>query len=113
MMKKIAVILAALALTACAPIKQEHGVNITDAQITQFQVGKATDQDVLAALGRPTATQRASEGSQLIYSHVRTNSDMNYLVPAASKTSIEQHSVIFMFDPAGVLKDVQVSDVTN
>lgn len=112
-MKTLIAAVAALLLAACAPMTQEHGVGITEEQISQFQVGEATSQDVLAALGKPTATQRDRNGSKLIYSHVRTSSNVNYLVPAASKTAVEQHSVIFQFDPAGVLEDVQVSDVTT
>lgn len=112
-MKIIIAATLALLLAACAPITQEYGVGITEEQISQFQIGEATSQDVLAAFGKPMATQRDRNGSKLIYSHVRTNSDVNYLVPAASKTTIEQHSVIFQFDPAGVLEDVVVSDLTH
>lgn len=69
-MKKIITLIAACLMSACAT---QYGQPVTDAQLDAIKQGVTTKDDLLATFGKPLATARNSDGSQVMswgYAHV-------------------------------------------
>lgn len=99
----IAFFLAGL-MAGCAA----SGVKVTEQQAEAFKVGTSTYADVVAALGEPTATSVASNGSRTAaynYSSIRSQPQnfIPYLGPLVAGYDSQSSSVTFNFDPRGVL----------
>lgn len=65
-MRTMFTFLLAAALTGCAAT----GVKVTDAQVTAFKPGEATEAQVVGALGQPTMRMRLPDGTvMVVYSY--------------------------------------------
>jgi hypothetical protein len=79
-------------------------------QAKQFQKGVTTEQQVIAALGPPSAsTQTSADIAVLVYTHVDARPDAIDFVPivGALAGGAQAHSTVvsFTFDGRGVLTD--------
>jgi len=77
-------------------------------RLTQFERGKTTYHDVVAALGKPTSMTLAADGSrQVIYSYTQNQMKWENFVPIVAMFSqgatAETTTVTLDFDPTGVL----------
>ena len=98
------IICLAAALAGCAAA----GVQVTEQQAKDFQPGKATYDDVVAALGPPTATTTQSNGSRIaVYSYAavqsRPQNFIPYIGPLVGGYDTQSSAVTFMFDARGIL----------
>lgn len=110
-MKKIAVVLAALFLSACAAT----GVKVTDDQLSQFHEGQTTKQEVIAALGQPTTTMRNADGTTMVmytYSEARTRASTFIPIVGAFAGGVDSRAstAVLTFDQNGVLKSTSTSE---
>jgi len=109
-MKKFAVVLAALALSACA----STGVRVTDDQISQFKEGQTTKQEVVAVLGQPTMTMRNADGTTMVmYTYAEARTRASAFIPIvgafAGGMDTRSNSVVLTFDQQGVLQSTSSS----
>lgn len=109
-MKSIVIAIAALALSACA----SSGVRVTDDQLSQFQEGQTTKQEVIAALGQPTTTMRNADGTTMImytYAEARTRGSTFIPIVGAFTGGVDTRSsnVVLTFDQQGVLQNTSSS----
>ena len=93
-----------LALTSCYAM----GTKVETDRLTQFERGKTTYYDVVAALGKPTSMALAADGSrQLTYSYSQSQLKWENFVPGlamfAQGTTAETSQVTLEFDPQGIL----------
>ena len=103
-MRKLGVLCIAGLLAGCAA----SGVKVTEQQAQSFQVGKSTYNDVVTALGAPTQTTVASNGTRMaIYSYAAMRAQpqnfIPYLGPLVAGYDTQNSAVTFTFDQAGVL----------
>ncbi len=93
-------------LSGCA----SHGVMVSDQQARQFQKGKSTEADVVAALGQPTTTVTHGSTRTLLYSgaqaQARPASFIPLVGPLVGGSDVRASSVMFQFGPDGRLVDV-------
>jgi outer membrane protein assembly factor BamE (lipoprotein component of BamABCDE complex) len=94
----------AFALCGCAG----PGVQVTPQQAQAFKVGVSTYDEVVAALGSPTATYAAKNGARVAtYSYSADLEQAHNAVPYVRHwiTGYDSHSstVTFTFDESGVL----------
>jgi outer membrane protein assembly factor BamE len=89
---KIAILSIIIVLTGCASIYTE-GIKINDAQMAALQDKKATQQDVIAALGQPTKKETLGAKEVWKYDYAEINA---LGVPAKQTT-------VFEFDGKGQL----------
>jgi hypothetical protein len=100
-------VVACLALVSCA----SHGVQVSDEQAQGFQIGKATYDDVVAALGPPTHVSTSKTGTIVtkvaIYSYGAAQAHPQNFIPIigplVSVHDTQASAVIFVFDANGVL----------
>ena len=109
-MKKLAAILAALLLSACA----SSGVRVTDDQLSQFKEGQTTKQEVITALGQPTTTIRNADGTTMImytYAEARTRGSTFIPIVGAFAGGMDTRSnnVVMTFDRQGILQNTSSS----
>jgi len=77
-MKAFAVFAIVAALTGCAAT----GVKVTDAQVSAFKKGEATEAQVLQALGQPTSRMRLPDGTvMLVYSYAEASVRPTTFIP--------------------------------
>jgi len=93
-----------LVLTSCAAT----GTKVEADRLTQFERGKTTYHEVVAALGKPTSMTLAADGSrQVIYSYTQNQMKWENFVPIVAMFSqgatAETTTVTLDFDPTGVL----------
>lgn len=98
-----AVCLAGL-MAGCAA----SGVKVSEQQAESFKVGTSSYADVVAALGEPTATTVAANGTRTAaynYSSIRSQPQnfIPYLGPLIAGYDNQSSSVSFTFDQRGVL----------
>lgn len=75
---KLYMCLLVLALAGCA----SSGVRISDEQLSMFQSGVTSREDVLQALGVPNFSNRLPDGSSiLVYSHAQVNTRPETFIP--------------------------------
>src|SRR6185437_1258122 len=102
-----------LLLSACGGVNQ--GRKIDTNQVSKFQTGKTTYEQVIATMGTPASIQNHSDGTRvLIYVHTQAAPRPATFVPVvglfAGGADVQQQSVIFTFDRDGVLKDYTTQD---
>ena len=100
----------AILLLAC----HSSGVEVDEAKLAQFEKGKTTYQEVVQALGPPTQSILAEDGTRRIfYSHVSTSSNAVSYVPIVGsvfgRTEIQSSNVAFKFDRNGILQGYTAS----
>ena len=93
-----------IVLTRCAAT----GTKVAPDQLTQFERGKTTYADVVAALGKPTSMALAADGSRhLIYTYTQNQMKWETFVPIVAMFSqgatAETTTVTLDFAPTGVL----------
>ena len=86
------------------------GTKVTDEQMAQFQKGVTKEDEVIARLGKPNSTARASDGTITdIYMYVHATPDAVDFVPVvgllAGGATGTSNTVTFVFTPDRVLKD--------
>jgi len=84
------------------------GVKVSEQQAEAFKVGTATYSEVVAALGEPTSTSVASNGSRTAaynYSSMRSQPQnfIPYIGPLVAGYDNQSSAVTFTFDQRGVL----------
>jgi hypothetical protein len=100
-----AIVLCAASLLAdCAAT----GVKVTEQQAEAFKVGQSSYNDVVAALGPPTSTTMASNGTRIaMYSYASVRSQpqnfIPYIGPLVAGYDNQSSAVTFTFNQAGVL----------
>ena len=100
-----------LGLAACT---SSGGTQVTQGQINQFQIGKTTYEQVLSALGQPSARGQKADGSKvLVYTHTESTVRGATFVPVvglfAGGADAHAQSVAFAFDTNNILKDYTTS----
>lgn len=100
-----AAILGCVLAIAAVGCTTTSGVQVQQAQLSSFQKGVTTDEDVIKALGAPTMSSATSEGERvLIYSFAQ------YKAFAASG-GMKANSVVLNFDKNRRLVSYSTSDV--
>jgi len=105
-MKMVLAVAAALSLSACFAT----GKKVTQEQVSQFQKGKTTYQEVITRLGTPTNSTLHSNGSRSIsYSYAQSQASAASFIPYIGGLlggSESEHTSVYMtFDQNGVLTD--------
>ena len=103
-----------LALAGCF----STGPRIDAGQLAEVEKGKSTIADVTRRFGKPTSSVKYPDGSQtLVYYNTEVRADAATFIPLVGSmvggASNTMHSVIFEFDPKGVLADVKIADATT
>lgn len=100
-----------LSLTACAA----SGVQIKPEQLSKFERGKTTYQDVVASLGKPNFTTMTADGTRTatyVYaeSSIRPATFIPIVGAFAGGADMRSNSVMIMFDRDGVLQNYTASE---
>ncbi len=100
--------LVLLALYGCLAGCAATGTKVTEQQAQSFRVGVSTYDDVVAALGAPTTTTLASNGTRTaVYSYASVRAQpqnlIPYLGPLVAGYDTQSSAVAFTFDQRGVL----------
>lgn len=109
-MKITAALLIATLLAGCAAT----GVKVTDAQVSAFKPGEATEAQVVAALGEPTMRTRLADGSvMVIYSYAESQVRPATFIPVVGAlvggADSRSTAVTLRFGPDGKLIDTSSS----
>jgi hypothetical protein len=101
--KALAVLLV-FCLTACA----SAGVKVDQSKMSQFQKGKTTEADVVAALGQPTNSEQNDDGTNVIrYVYSSTQARPETFIPIVGAfvggADTEQTVASFTFDQKNIL----------
>lgn len=110
---RLGLLLLSVCLAGCA----STGVHVSEEQAQAFQVGRSTYADVVAALGEPTTSTVAANGTRVIvysYSAVqsRPQNFIPYIGPLVAGYDTKSSAVTLMFDARGVLAN-STSSQTN
>ena len=102
-MKKL-FIFAAILLAGCAA----SGVQVTAEQAASFQIGIATEADIVQKLGRPNAVHSSSSGGKmLIYSYAQAQARPATFIPIvgafAGGADVRSSAAVFTLDSNGKL----------
>lgn len=97
---------AIVLLAGCA----SSGTKVTEAQAGQFTKGQSTETQVIAALGAPSSSTRAADGSRTdvyVYTHAqaRAASFIPIVGALAGGADATTTMVSFHFSPEGILRD--------
>lgn len=100
-------------LTGCAA----SGVQVSEEQTRQFQVGRSTYGEVVGVLGEPTTSTVSANGTRVaVYSYAsvqsRPQNFLPYIGPLVAGYDTKSSAVSFMFDARGVLTN-STSSQTN
>lgn len=103
-MRQIIVFGVCALLVGCA----SSGTKVSEQQAEAFKVGSSTYSDVVAALGEPTSTTVATNGTRIAaynYTSIRSQPQnfIPYLGPLVAGYDNQSSSVTFTFDPRGIL----------
>lgn len=109
-MRKI-LLLSALVLTGCAAT----GVRVDQNQMSGFQTGKTSYEDVVAQLGQPTEITRKSDGNttaSYIYSEYQTRPEtfIPYVGMFVGGGDTRMNTAMFEFNSKGILIDHSYSE---
>jgi hypothetical protein len=107
-------IVMAVMLTAMLGGCAASGVQVTEQQAQNFQVGKSTYPEVAAALGEPTTVNSSSNGNRVaVYSYSsvasRPQNFIPYIGPLVAGYDTKSSAVTFVFDSKGVLREITSS----
>ena len=99
-MKRLVCVVAAITLAGC----MASGVNVTEDQAKQFETGKATLEEVVAKLGRPTYNVVNYDGTRaLVYGYAavqaRPESFIPFVGPLVGGADVRSNAVTFIFGP--------------
>lgn len=105
-MKAVLIVAVALGLSACVAT----GRKVTQEQVSRFQKGKTTYQEVIADLGEPTNSTLHSDGSRAIsYTYAQSQASAASFIPyvggLVGGSESEHTSVYLTFDKNGLLTD--------
>ena len=111
---------AAAIAALCASMSgcMSAGTKVTDDQMTQFQKGVTTEDQVISHLGKPNSTARNSDGTFTdVYQYVHATPDAVDFVPIvgllAGGATGTSNTVTFVFDEKKVLKDYSSAQSTQ
>jgi outer membrane protein assembly factor BamE (lipoprotein component of BamABCDE complex) len=104
-------LIAALSVASCAAT----GTQVKPEQLAQFERGKTTYQDVVAAIGKPNNTTITADGNRTamyIYaeSSMRAATFIPYIGPFVGGMDTRSNMVMMMFDRQGVLQNYSASE---
>lgn len=110
-MRKLAVALIGLGLSACV----SGGTKVTQQDVSQFQKGVTTEQEVVAKLGKPNGSSATSTGTKIdVYSYVHSAANAASYIPivglAAGGATGTATTATFTFNNRGVLTDYSTSE---
>lgn len=101
---KEAILAGVLAMTVVG-CTTTSGVRVQQSQLSSFQKGVTTDEDVIRALGVPTMSSATSEGERvLVYSFAQYNA-------FAASADVKANSVVLNFDKNRRLVSYSTSDM--
>lgn len=103
-MRSISILLLCIGLSGCV----SAGTQVTEQQAQQFQKGVTTEAEVVAKLGRPTATTVKDDGTRVdVYAFTQASPNAIDFVPIvgllAGGASGKTATVSFSFDKSSVL----------
>ena len=103
-----------LFLAACV----SSGTKVTTEQIAAFEVGKTTEEQVIAALGKPNSVTVLPDGSHTdVYLHTAAHATAATYVPIvglfAGGAKGTSDTAIFMFDAQHILKSTSSNTTTT
>jgi hypothetical protein len=92
------------------------GTKVTAEQVTAFEVGKTSEAQVIAALGKPNGVSVLADGSKVdVYMHVSAHANGASYIPIvglfAGGAKGDSDTAVFSFGPDGVLKSTSSSTV--
>ena len=95
-MGRIVIWIAAALLAGCT----SYGTEITEAQASQFEKGKSTEEDVVAKLGRPSAMSALlPDGSHgITYSYSRLQMSAASYLPVVSALAGETNASVTLYN---------------
>ena len=104
----------ALFLSACATT----GTKIEESKLSQFQKGKTTYAEVMAALGPPQSSTRTSDGERVAtYAYSRAQSKASSFIPVVGAfvggSEGESQAVAFSFDKNDILTSYTTTNSTT
>jgi outer membrane protein assembly factor BamE (lipoprotein component of BamABCDE complex) len=90
------------------------GTKVTQQQLTQFQVGKTTEAEVIAAFGAPTSSSVATDGSKTdVYQHISAHANAATYIPIvgifAGGAKSTADTAVLNFDQQGILRSTSSS----
>lgn len=95
-----------LAVSGCATM--ESGNNFDATAASSFKAGVSTRAEVEARLGAPQSVTTGADGSSIVvYSHIESRANS-----LSGKSEATARSVAYLFDPAGLLKQVSTQKNT-
>lgn len=105
----VTLIMSVSFMVGCMNLETGRDFDLTKAQT--FQKGKTSRADIIAAMGEPSSTGSASDGSFIEYQYQKIHSGPGALVGAPN---IDERMKLcrFMFDAASRLKDYTCSQGT-
>jgi len=85
------------------------GTKVTTEQVTAFEIGKTSEAQVIAALGRPNGASVLADGSRVdVYMHVSAHANAASYIPIvglfAGGAKSDSDTAMFNFGPDGILK---------
>lgn len=113
-MKKIALLIATLMLTACA----SYGTKVDTNQVAGFVKGKTSYNEVIDKLGKPSQTAVNSDGTKTIsYVHVEYSTKAATFIPFvgifAGGADTKNNTAELSFDSNNLLTNYKFSDASG
>lgn len=111
MKSAIAAVAVSVALVGCAA----SGVQVKDEQLSSLAPGETTQQEVIAALGKPTSRIRNSDGTTtILYTYAEARTRASTFIPIvglfAGGVDTNHSTAILRFDKEGKLIDHSMSE---
>ncbi len=111
MRKAVAAVVASIVLVGCAAT----GVQVKDEQLSSLVPGQTTQEEVIAALGKPTNRIRNSDGSTtILYTYAEARTRASTFIPIvglfAGGVDTNHSTAILRFDKEGKLIDHSMSE---
>lgn len=84
------------------------GTKVSQQQLTQFEVGKTTEAQVIAALGEPTSRSVSTDGTKTdVYQHISAHANAASFIPVvgifAGGAKSTADTAVLHFDQTGIL----------
>lgn len=99
-----------LALAGCV----SSGVQVDQSKLPQFEVGKTTEAEVVAVLGKPTSITTSNQGRFLAYGGAKAHATAASYIPIAGPfvggVKGTWSVVMFRFDSDGKLAEITTSE---
>ena len=96
-----------LVLAGCEARTSIHGQTVDDSELNQIKLGVTTRASVITILGRPSF-EGAFDSGKIYYLN-----DIMVEPAAGRKRTSERTLIVFAFDKAGVVRDIEVRDESS